>query len=165
MWEVFDMHLETWSREIIDLAGWYGNTQLSFLRSTFYENPWFTRVWVIQEGLSAQKPFIHCSGEQVPWEEVVQVSKWLEHPRYAGQSPHIASQQTTMAAIWKTLRPKGGTREVPITPIEAQGTSELRASWKISFRVLISRQRILETSSSLYSLLQMRHTTLHGWVS
>ncbi|KAM0208638.1 hypothetical protein ACHAQI_006841 [Fusarium lateritium] len=125
MLEVFDLHLKTWSREIIDLAGWYGNTQLTFLMSTLYENPWFSRVWVIQEALSAQRPFIHCSAEQVPWEEVVQVSNWLEHPGHANQSPHTYSQQISMATIWKTLKPKGRTREVPTTPIEAQDTEEL----------------------------------------
>ncbi|KAF4339634.1 heterokaryon incompatibility (het-6OR allele) [Fusarium beomiforme] len=125
MWEVFDLHLKTWTREIIDLAGWYNNTQLSFLMSTLYENPWFTRVWVIQEALSARRPYVHCSGEQVPWEEVVQVSNWLENPGYSSQSPHIASQQISMAAIWKTLKPKGRTTEVPSTPIEAQDTNEL----------------------------------------
>jgi hypothetical protein len=125
MFEVFELHLKTWSREIIDMAGWYGNTQLSFLMSTLYENPWFSRVWVIQEALSARVPLVHCSAEQVPWEEVVQVSNWLEHPGYAAQSPHNASQQISMAAIWKTLKPKGRTREVPTTPIEAQNTDEL----------------------------------------
>ncbi|RKL25729.1 hypothetical protein BFJ68_g356 [Fusarium oxysporum] len=125
MLEVFDIHLKTWTREIIDLAGWYGNTQLSFLMSTLYENPWFTRVWVIQEALSAKQPFIHCSGEQVPWEEVVQVSNWLENPGYSSQNPHIVSQQISMAAIWKTLKPKGKTTEVPTIPIETQDTNEL----------------------------------------
>ncbi|KAJ4252017.1 hypothetical protein NW762_011318 [Fusarium torreyae] len=125
MWEVFDIHLETWTREIVDLAGWYGNTQLSFLMSTLYENPWFTRVWVIQEALSAKHPFIHCSGEQAPWEEVVQVSSWLENPGYALQSPHNTSQQISMAPIWKTLKPRGKTSEVPTTPIESQDTEEL----------------------------------------
>ncbi|KAG5811104.1 hypothetical protein H9Q74_006174 [Fusarium xylarioides] len=125
MLEVFDIHLKNWTREIIDLAGWYGNTQLSFLMSTLYENPWFSRVWVIQEALSAKQPFIHCSGEQAPWEEVVQVSNWLENPGYSSQNPHIVSQQISMAAIWKTLKPKGKTTEVPTTPIEAQDTNEL----------------------------------------
>ncbi|KAG5797556.1 hypothetical protein H9Q69_003416 [Fusarium xylarioides] len=125
MLEVFDIHLKNWTREIIDLAGWYGNTQLSFLMSTLYENSWFSRVWVIQEALSAKQPFIHCSGEQAPWEEVVQVSNWLENPGYSSQNPHIVSQQISMAAIWKTLKPKGKTTEVPTTPIEAQDTNEL----------------------------------------
>ncbi|KAL6912771.1 hypothetical protein FSST1_010531 [Fusarium sambucinum] len=125
MFEVFELHLKTWSREIIDMAGWYGNTQLSFLMSTLYENPWFSRVWVIQEALSARVPLVHCSAEQVPWEEVVQVSNWLGHPGYAAQNPHNASQQTSMAAIWKTLKPKGRTIEVPSTPSEAQDTDQL----------------------------------------
>lgn len=122
MLEVFEIHLKAWDREIIDMAGWYGNTQLSFLMSTLYENPWFSRVWVIQEALSAQVPLVHCSAEQVPWEEVVQVSNWLEHPGYAAQSPHTASQQISMAAIWKTLKPKGRTTEVPSTSIEVRNT-------------------------------------------
>ncbi|RGP60616.1 hypothetical protein FSPOR_10583 [Fusarium sporotrichioides] len=125
MFEVFEIHLKTWSREIIDMAGWYGNTQLSFLMSTLYENPWFSRVWVIQEALSARVPLVHCSAEQVPWEEVVEVSNWLGHPAYAAQNPHNASQQISMAAIWKKLKPKGRTMEVPTTPIEAQETNQL----------------------------------------
>ncbi|EKJ74980.1 hypothetical protein NXS19_008494 [Fusarium pseudograminearum] len=125
MFEVFEMHLKTWSQDIIDMAGWYGNTQLSFLMSTLYENPWFSRVWVIQEALSARVPIVHCSAEHVPWEEVVQVSNWLGHPAYAAQNPHNASQQISMAAIWKTLKPKGRTREVATTPIEADDKDQL----------------------------------------
>ncbi|KAI1062822.1 hypothetical protein LB507_005731 [Fusarium sp. FIESC RH6] len=125
MIEVFEVHLKTWSRAIIDMAGWYGNTQLSFLMSSLYENPWFSRVWVIQEALSAKFPLVHCSAEKVPWEEVVQVSNWLQQPDYATQNPHVASQQHSMAPIWKTLKPKGRTTEVPNTPIEVQNTDEL----------------------------------------
>lgn len=92
MWEVFDVHEKSWSREIIDLAGGYNNTQLSFLMSTLFENPWFARVWVAQEVLSARQALVHCSGEQIPWEELLQVNTWLGHPRFRGQSPHIMSQ-------------------------------------------------------------------------
>ncbi|EEU43137.1 uncharacterized protein NECHADRAFT_83581 [Fusarium vanettenii 77-13-4] len=132
MWEVFDIHEKSWSREIIDLAGWYGNTQLSFLMSTLFENPWFTRVWVVQEALSAKKALVHCSGEQVLWEELLQVNSWLGDPRFRGQSPHIMSQ-AIMQPIWKSLKPKGRTTETPITPVDAEDTGKLSGIFDVFF--------------------------------
>ncbi|RTE80853.1 hypothetical protein BHE90_004666 [Fusarium euwallaceae] len=132
MWEVFDIHEKSWSREIIDLAGWYNNTQLSFLMSTLFENPWFTRVWVVQEALSAKQALVHCSSEQVPWEELLQVNAWLGDPRFRGQSPHIMSQ-AIMQPIWKSLKPKGRTTETPITPVDAEDTGKLSGIFDIFF--------------------------------
>ncbi|KAM0435864.1 hypothetical protein ACHAPT_002755 [Fusarium lateritium] len=132
MWEVFDIHEKSWSREIIDLAGWYNNTQLSFLMSTLFENPWFTRVWVVQEALSAKQALVHCSGEQIPWEELLQVNSWLGHPRFRGQSPHIMSQ-AIMLPIWKSLKPKGRTTETPITPVDLEDTGKLSGIFDVFF--------------------------------
>ncbi|KAF4980028.1 hypothetical protein FZEAL_3890 [Fusarium zealandicum] len=123
MAEIFRLHSKAWSPEIIDLAGWYGNTQLSFLMSVLFENPWFTRVWVIQEALSSSNALVHCSGEQVPWEELIEVNSWLGRTEFKLQNPHITSQ-TIMAPIWKALKPKGTTNSLA-SPIEAQPTSEL----------------------------------------
>ncbi|KAM5345125.1 hypothetical protein ACJ41O_010987 [Fusarium nematophilum] len=107
MWEIFRLHEKTWtSREIIDLAGGFSATQLSVLMSVLFENPWFARVWVIQEALSSQKALVHCSGELVAWEELLQVNAWLGNAEFRGQSPHIMGQ-TIMAPIWKSVKPKG----------------------------------------------------------
>ncbi|KAJ3549234.1 hypothetical protein NM208_g611 [Fusarium decemcellulare] len=130
MWEIFDLHEKTWSREIIDLAGWYGNTQLSFLMSVLFENPWFTRVWVIQEALSARNALVHCSAEQIPWEELIEINTWLGHRIFWGQSPHIISQRI-MAPIWSALKPKGKTTELPTTPIEPEDKGQLSTIFEI----------------------------------
>ncbi|KAF5019388.1 hypothetical protein F66182_8588, partial [Fusarium sp. NRRL 66182] len=160
MWEVFDLHEKTWTREIIDLAGWYGNTQLSFLMSILFENPWFTRVWVIQEALSARNPLVHCSGEQVPWGEVVQVSNWLEDPGYASQSPHNTSQQRALAPIWKALKPKGETRQVPTTPIEQQDTREPSSILDVFFSGL--DLKATDPRDKLFALLTFADETHDG---
>lgn len=103
IFEVFELAQRSYSAEAIDLAGGRNSTQISVLMTALYRSPWFSRVWVVQEALLSHRAFVRCSGELVPWEELVEVNDWLESNEFTTQQPHITSQ-TVMAPIWKTLR-------------------------------------------------------------
>ncbi|KAH6976534.1 heterokaryon incompatibility protein-domain-containing protein [Ilyonectria sp. MPI-CAGE-AT-0026] len=104
MYEVFEFAEKHFSRQIVDLAGGPGATHVSKFLDLLFCNPWFTRVWVIQEALLSRQAFVHCSGEVVPWEELVAVSHLLEHPEFRRQQPHMHSQKV-MVPIWKSAKP------------------------------------------------------------
>lgn len=104
MHEVFFTHVKNEHGELANAAGMVNNLQLTTLMSTLYINPWFRRVWVLQEALLAQEALVHCGKEIVPWKEVQQVSDWLSkihQPAY--HVPHI-----TMPHIWGPLRSHNG---------------------------------------------------------
>lgn len=46
---------------------------------------------------------MYCSGETVPWHEIVSVEAWLGSVLSIEQQPHLTSQ-TLMAPSWKDLR-------------------------------------------------------------
>ncbi|CAM1508928.1 Fc.00g026670.m01.CDS01 [Cosmosporella sp. VM-42] len=123
MYEVFHLHEQTFSREVIDLAGGYSNTQLSTLMSILFENPWFARVWVMQEALFSRKAFVYSSGERIPWNELLMVNAWLENPQYTTQQQHIKSQ-IVMAPIWKTLRPSKRVLRSSTSAVNTEDTTE-----------------------------------------
>ncbi|KAF2826634.1 HET-domain-containing protein [Ophiobolus disseminans] len=35
-----------------------------------YRDPWFTRLWIVQEVALARKPVVHCSGVEIHWKEL-----------------------------------------------------------------------------------------------
>lgn len=104
MHEVFFTHVKNEHGELANAAGMVNNLQLTTLMSTLYINPWFRRVWVLQEALLAEEALVHCGKEIVPWKEVQRVSNWLSkihQPFY--HVPHI-----TMPNIWGLLRSNNG---------------------------------------------------------
>lgn len=52
--------------ELAEAAGGVNNLQLTTLMSTLFVNPWFRRVWVLQEALLARDAVVHCGEEVVP---------------------------------------------------------------------------------------------------
>ncbi|KPM42173.1 hypothetical protein AK830_g4379 [Neonectria ditissima] len=105
MYEVFQLAEKDFSRQIIELAGGFGATHVSKFLDLLFTNPWFTRAWVIQEALLSRQAFVHCSGEVIPWEELVAVSEMLEDPEFQRQQPHMHSQKV-MVPIWKSAKPR-----------------------------------------------------------
>lgn len=108
MEEVFFAHVRNEHGELAEAAGTVNNLQLTTLMSTLFINPWFRRVWVLQEALLAQDAIVHCGAESVPWREVLQMSDWLakiHQPLY--HVPHI-----TMPHVWSLLRPQHGGQHV-----------------------------------------------------
>jgi len=37
---------------------------------SIYRDPWFTRLWIVQEVSLSKHPLILCSGQEVPWKEL-----------------------------------------------------------------------------------------------
>ncbi|KAI0551346.1 heterokaryon incompatibility protein-domain-containing protein [Xylaria curta] len=79
--------------------GWY-NGELLAMMSVLYRHPWFTRVWVLQEAIFAQKAFIRWSAEAIPWSEIIKVSELLCQHR--GVAPHL-KWGGSLAPVWSQL--------------------------------------------------------------
>lgn len=124
MHEVFFTHVKNEHGELASAAGMVNNLQLTTLMSTLYINPWFRRVWVLQEALLAQETLVHCGKEIVPWKEVQQVSNWLSKIHQPGYLvPHI-----TMPHIWGLLRSQNGqAKELALLNVFRHGL-EMRAT-------------------------------------
>lgn len=122
--EVFLALVKNEQGELADAAGAVNNLQLTTLMSTLFINPWFRRVWVLQEALLARDAIVHCGEELVPWREVLQISDWLaeiHQPVY--HVPHI-----TMPHVWSTLRPLDGqVQELELLDVFIHGL-EMRAT-------------------------------------
>ncbi|CAM1503623.1 Fc.00g012140.m01.CDS01 [Cosmosporella sp. VM-42] len=102
MHEIFHALKSQFPREVIDLAGGPKEAELSLLMSVLFANPWFSRVWVVQEVTLSHMCSVHCSDVVIPWKELVQVNTWLNAPQFARQRAHIESQ-IVMAPIWIIL--------------------------------------------------------------
>ncbi|CAH0057758.1 unnamed protein product [Clonostachys solani] len=105
MAEIFKLFEPSFSDDIAEWAGGSKKTNLSTLMVALISNPWFSRVWVVQEVLLSQEAFVHSSNEMIPWVELRQTSEWLEDPDFTHWhfDYHIKSQ-TAIPAIWKRLR-------------------------------------------------------------
>ncbi|CAG8953424.1 hypothetical protein HYFRA_00010173 [Hymenoscyphus fraxineus] len=118
MYEVFELHQRNFTPEVIDECGGYNNVQLSGLMTVLFENPWFTRVWVVQEALLSAEAYVRYGDEMISWEEVVTINDWLSDPVFAGQQRHI-KWQTVMVPVWKSLtgiHQKRSEKRVDISP-------------------------------------------------
>ncbi|CAI6094252.1 unnamed protein product [Clonostachys chloroleuca] len=103
--EVFRLLEPSFPDNVADWAGGSKATSLATLMVGLISNPWFSRVWVVQEVLLSQQAFVHSSKEVIPWIELRQTSEWLEDPKFTHWhfDYHIQSH-TAMPAIWKRLR-------------------------------------------------------------
>lgn len=110
---VFSAHTKDDIRsELAKVAGTLGISALGFANfmSHVFSNPWFRRVWVLQEALLARETLVHCGEERVPWKELVQTSDRLARSPPAIHSvPHI-----TMPSVWSVLRQDDGGQVVEL---------------------------------------------------
>ncbi|KAI1429220.1 heterokaryon incompatibility protein-domain-containing protein [Xylaria sp. FL1777] len=88
--------------------GWY-NGELLAMASVLYRHPWFTRVWVLQEAIFAQKAFIRWGTEVIPWSEIITVSEVLCQHRV--EAPHL-KWGGSLAPVWSQLLTSVGARKV-----------------------------------------------------
>ncbi|KAJ4298833.1 hypothetical protein N0V90_004075 [Kalmusia sp. IMI 367209] len=104
MYEIFHEHRRRFfTFEISNYAGGINNEQLSRLMSTVFANPWFGRVWVLQEALRARTARVYSGQEVIPWDELVIVSSWLRSDEFQKQQVHL-EPLVMMPLIWNHLR-------------------------------------------------------------
>ncbi|KAK4164789.1 putative heterokaryon incompatibility protein [Cladorrhinum sp. PSN259] len=106
LWEVFNLHYHTKPLDpyLVEASGGEGHGHFSYLMQNLFQNPWFQRVWVVQEALLSQEAFVHYGKETIGWEELLMVNGLLEAPHYRGQAPNLRGQ-LTMPPIWNKLFP------------------------------------------------------------
>ncbi|KAK8059186.1 hypothetical protein PG996_009116 [Apiospora saccharicola] len=113
--DIFKLHLMTWPAEVRQSAsGLKGSPNLSQLLSCLFSNPWFRRVWVIQEALCPSRAVVRCGSEVVPWDEVLHANHVLSSIEFAASQPYNLAPAVTMPSVWNVLR--ASLRETRQTP-------------------------------------------------
>ena len=57
----------------------------SFL-AEFFDNPWFSRIWVIQEVAESQSARVLYGDQEIPWRNIVRLAQWLlRDPSFGGR--------------------------------------------------------------------------------
>lgn len=64
-----------------------------------FGNPWFRRVWVLQEVLRSRKTIVHSGSERVPWHEIIEFNHYLKTFWYLDHS----APQAMMPSAWTIL--------------------------------------------------------------
>ncbi|KAK8050970.1 hypothetical protein PG993_002355 [Apiospora rasikravindrae] len=102
--DIFKLHLKTWPAEVRQWAsGRKGSPNLSQVMSCLFSNPWFRRVWVIQEALCPRRAVVRCGPEVVPWDEVLHTNAVLSSIEFAGSQPYSLTPAVTMPSVWNVL--------------------------------------------------------------
>ncbi|KAK7957259.1 HET-domain-containing protein [Apiospora aurea] len=103
--DIFKLHLKTWPAEVRQSAsGLKGAPNLSQLLSCLFSNPWFRRVWVIQEALCPSQAVVRCGSDIVPWDEVLHANHVLSSVEFAASRPYNLAPAVTMPSVWNVLR-------------------------------------------------------------
>lgn len=97
MVEILKVHLSTVSEDIRNR--FRGPHELI---SYLFEQPWFRRVWVLQEALNAQSAFLHCGYNILPWEVLIDVNESLMN-QFNGYTEGHHEPLTRMPLLWASL--------------------------------------------------------------
>jgi len=66
------------------------------LTSQLFQNPWFRRVWVLQEVINSKLSILRCGEDSIPWKELVEVisytDQYVPHLEPLYRLPRIWSQ-------------------------------------------------------------------------
>jgi hypothetical protein len=97
------------------------------LLAEFFDNPWFSRIWVIQEIGESKNARILFDGQEIPWEGIVcLVRRVLQNQNYARRILYLAKTH----GIWNVLFMNNRTTFSAYDPIPAllQATRAFGAS-------------------------------------
>lgn len=119
--EVFKFHKEFFDEEQTARDG--GNHWYVWTIWLLFRNPWFMRVWVLQEALRAQRALVHCGMATILWRELAQVAEWVCEPDYIMHRRHLHTG-LIIPPVWNKL---GRERDVPLLDLFL-ATLDMRAT-------------------------------------
>jgi hypothetical protein len=90
---IYSRHLNKWNKENRPGEKQQRPEMLDVM-ATLFSRPWFQRVWVLQEALSARRTWVHCGKSSAPWEELLAASGWVE------SETAFSPGKVTMPSIW-----------------------------------------------------------------
>lgn len=102
---VYQFHLKNLSDAAREYAGGAKKAHISRLMSVFFDHPYFSRVWTVQEVLKSQTAWVRCGTDCVTWPEVQTIGLWLSSDEFRGMEPHLYPSQVALAGIWLQLSP------------------------------------------------------------
>jgi hypothetical protein len=106
--EVFEFNKELFHEE--QTARDAGRNWHVWITWILFRNPWFMRVWVLQEAMRARRAFVHCGTTAIEWRELAQVAEWTREPQYMMHRMHLHTG-LMMPPIWTKLRRE---KDVPL---------------------------------------------------
>ncbi|KAK8194552.1 heterokaryon incompatibility protein-domain-containing protein [Phyllosticta capitalensis] len=74
----------------------------AIIMEMLFHNPWFSRVWVVQEALLSKKAVVHSGDQIAEWDQVLDVVERLEVFR-ENDRPRWVKDRTLMIPLWSTL--------------------------------------------------------------
>lgn len=155
MLEVLMVHVKNEHGELATAAGGVNNLQVTTFMTNLFLNPWFRRVWVLQEALLARSAVVHCGDELVTWEEVVQVSEWLG--TITQLFYHVP--RTIMPDIWSHLRSGDGKiRQIELLELFLHGLAMNATDPRDKLFALLSFAQVTGAGHELPSAIQTSYT-------
>ncbi|KAK8248565.1 heterokaryon incompatibility protein-domain-containing protein [Phyllosticta capitalensis] len=103
--DVYDMHsleMGASAKELDMLA----TQNLMDVVERLFDEPWFHRIWVIQEALLARQAIVHCGNQKTRWRELLRVTKDLDCKRatvYSSFDWWGPQWRIWMLPMWHTL--------------------------------------------------------------
>lgn len=97
---VYRYHLRNFSNDAREYAGGAKKAHVSRLMSVFFDHPYFSRIWTVQEVLKSQTAWVHCGADCVTWSEVQTIGSWLSSDEFRGMEPHVYPSLVSLPGIW-----------------------------------------------------------------
>jgi hypothetical protein len=47
--------------------------------SELFRNPWFKRVWILQEVINSKRAILHCGNDSILWKELIEFNNGQDH--------------------------------------------------------------------------------------
>lgn len=57
----------------------------------FFQRPWFTRVWVIQEAMLSKSGVVYCGNKTLTWSAIRHFNQWNTNTKWLDQVPFVVS--------------------------------------------------------------------------
>lgn len=89
---------EVYRNEYPDFASNWGS--FFSVADVLFGNPWFRRVWVLQEALIPRRVMVQCGNYRIPWVELIEIGEHMNKNLYVN---HL-SPKAAIPGVWSTLR-------------------------------------------------------------
>ncbi|KAK8188756.1 heterokaryon incompatibility protein-domain-containing protein [Phyllosticta capitalensis] len=100
LYDIPSIVMDASTKELDTIAG----QKMVVIIEHLFSEPWFHRVWVVQEALRARKAVVHCGEQKVHWKEMVAMTTFLDNKRnHANGDWFEHRERSWLPPMWHTL--------------------------------------------------------------
>ncbi|KAL1387573.1 heterokaryon incompatibility protein-domain-containing protein [Phyllosticta capitalensis] len=100
LYDIPSLAMDASTKELDTIAG----QKMVVIIEHLFSEPWFQRVWVVQEALRAREAVLHCGEQKVQWKELVSVTLFLDAKRDHARGDWWKHQERSwLLPMWHTL--------------------------------------------------------------